>query len=211
MEILLALIIIYIIFTIPSCFGTALIFKKMNLSFKKGLIPFYNKIILIQKYKLPQYHLILIFIPFIRLYSNFLINDKLSKQYKKDKIYTLELTFLPFIYNIFLGLEINKKQEQTSNYFEDQKTIYQDKEKKIEDDYLWHPKQKVKSDTIYKASRNKLNAKVNINIQKTNEIIDNKKQIIIKKEKENKKICPNCGAKINEKAEICFICGTELR
>lgn len=209
MEILLALITIYIIFTIPSCLGSALIFKKMNLGLKKGLIPFYNKIVLIKKYNLPQYHLILIFIPAIRLYSNFIINDKLSKQYKKNTIYTLELTFLPFIYNIFLGLEIKQKQEKTSNYFEDQKTIYQDKEQK--DDYSWYPKKKEKSDTVYKASRNKLNAKVNINIQKTNEIIDNKKQIIIKKEKENKKICPNCGAKINEKAEICFICGTELR
>ena len=210
MQILLVILILFIIFEIPTCIGMGLIFKKIKLEFIKGIIPFYNKIILIKKYGLPQYNLILIFIPLVGLYTNFCIYKKLAKIYNKNIIYVLELTFLPFIFNIFLGLEIKEQEEQISNYFEDQKNLYEKEEKQdSKDEYIWYPKQKIKSDTIYKASRNKLNAKVNINIQKNDEIIDNKQQIK-KIEKSNTKICPNCGTKVSETREVCFVCGTKL-
>lgn len=203
MQLVLVLIIIFIIFEIPTCFGMGLIFKKMNLDPKKGMIPFYNKMILINKYKLPSYHITLIFIPVIGLYTNYCMYSKICKEYNKDKLYVLELTLFPFIFNIFLGLEL--KQEGIDNS-EEKKDL---NEKEIKDEYIWYPKQKEKSDTIYKASRNNLNAKVNITIQKNNEIIDNKRQII-KKEKTNTKICPKCGTKVPETSEICFVCGTKL-
>ena len=39
---------------------------------------------------------------------------------------------------------------------------------------------------------------------------NNKYKYEYKKEKENLKICPNCGTKIPENTEICFVCGTKL-
>jgi len=213
MQIILAILIIFILFEIPTCIGMGLIFKKTGLDVKKGLIPFYNKIILIKKYRLPQYHLILTFIPLIGIYTNFYIYKELTKKYNKNIIYILELTFLPFIFNILFGLEIQEQQEEhIDNYLEDQKDIYEDKEihkEEINDEYIWYAKPKIKNNTIYKASRNNLNAKVNINVKNNNEIIDNKKNND-KKEKENLKICPNCGTKIPENTEICFVCGTKL-
>ena len=213
MQILLIILVIYILLEIPTCFGMGLIFKKINLDFKKGIIPFYNKIILINKYKLPQYHLILIFLPLIGIYSNYVIYDKLCKTYNKDSSYVLQLTLFPFVFNIFLGIELQqqKEKEQINNYFEDQKNIYDidlpDEEEK-KDEYIWYPKQKIKNDTVYKASRNNLNAKVNLNMKKTNEIIDNKKQL--QNKKNYTKICPKCGTKIPSDIEVCYVCGTKL-
>jgi hypothetical protein len=212
MEYLFAIIIIFIIFEIPTCIGMGLIFKKEHMDIKKGIIPFYNKIILIRKYNLPQYYIILIFIPIIGLYANYEIYKKMTEKYNKNIVYVLELTFLPFIYNIFLGLEI-KQQEEIENYFEDQKEIYNLKDRntsqeKPKDEYIWFPKQKIKSDTVYKASRNSLNAKVNVSIKNNEEIINNNKN---KQTREtNKKICPNCGNKISANAEVCYICGNKM-
>lgn len=213
MKIILVLLILLIIFEIPICIGMGLIFKGIKLDFKKGLIPFYNKIILIDKYKLPAYHMTLTFIPIIGLYTNYLIYKRICKIYDKEFLYVLELTFFPFIYNIFLGLELKSKITEENNYFEDQKQIYNQKEtseETIENDnkYIWQPKQN-ESDTVYKVSRNNLNSKVNVALVKNNEIIDNKK-IINKREKANQKICPKCGTKVSENTEICFVCGTKL-
>lgn len=213
MQILLVILIIFIIFEIPTCIGMGIIFKKTKLEFNKGIIPFYNKIILIKKYKLPLYHMILVFIPLAAIYTNYCIYEKLIKPYNKNIIYLLEITLFPCIFNILFGLEITEQQEeQIDNYFEDQKNLYEKGEETQEtkkDEYIWYPKQRVKSNTIYRASRNNLNAKVNINIQKNNEIIDNKK-IIDKKDKTNKKICPHCGTRVSETSEVCFVCGTKL-
>jgi len=213
METLIALLALIILFEIPTCFGMGLIFKKMNLDFKKGIVPFYNKIILIKKYNLPQYHLLLNFIPIINIYTNFYIYKELGKKYNKNLTDVLELTFLPFIFNIFLGLEIKQEtNENVENFFDNQKKIYEEDEEKkseIKDEYNWFPKQKIKSNTVYKASRNSLNARVNINVQKNDEIIDTKNNI--KKQNENLISCPNCNAKVPKDSEICFICGTKLK
>lgn len=212
MEILLVFLIILIIFEIPSCLGMGLIFKKKNLDFKKGIIPFYNKIILIKYYKLPQYNMLLTFIPIINIYTNFCIYKKMAEQYKKGFTDILELTFLPFIFNIFLGLEIKQEENETIND-SIEKNIYHDEiieeNKSLKEEYNWFPKQKIKSDKVYKASRNSLNAKVNININPNEEIIDNKKSN--QKENSNIKLCPNCNAKVPKNSEICFICGTKLK
>ena len=210
MKTLSILLLMFILLEIPISYGMGLIFKKLGLDFKKGIIPFYNKIILIKQYELQQYHLILIFIPFIGLYTNYLIYKKIINKYNMDKSYIMQLTLFPFVYNIFLGAELKQEtpKEKIENYFEDQKNIYdidlpEEEEKK--DEYVWHPKKNIKSNVVYKASRNNLNAKVNI---ENNEIIDNKKN----KEKEinDTKICPNCGAKVKSKANTCYVCGTEF-
>ena len=214
MEILLVFLIIFIIFEIPSCIGMGLIFKKKNLNFKKGIIPFYNKIILIKYYKLPQFHMLLTFIPIINIYTNYCIYKELRKQYNKNIIDILELTFFPFIFNIFLGLEIKQEsKEQAEDFFENQNELYNNNGIKEQidnqkEEYNWFQKPKIKSDTVYKASRNSLNAKVNINIQANDEIIDNKS--MKQKENNNLKTCPNCGAKVPKNIETCFICGTKL-
>ena len=214
MEMLLVFFTIFILFEIPSCIGMGLIFKKKNLNFKKGIIPFYNKIILIKYYKLPQFHMLLTFIPIINIYTNYCIYKELGKQYKKGFIDILELTFFPFIFNIFLGLEIKQEsKEQAEDFFENQNELYNNNVIKEQidnqkEEYNWFPKPKIKSDTVYKASRNSLNAKVNINIQANDEIIDNKS--MKQKENNNLKTCPNCGAKVPKNIETCFICGTKL-
>ena len=205
---MIIIVIILVLLEIPTSYGMGLIFKKINLDFKKGIIPFYNKIILIKKYNLPQYHLMLIFIPIVGLYTNFIIYTKILN--KKDFNYILKLTLLPFIYNIKLGKENIQKKENIENYFEDQKKLYskeQIKEQIKQDEYTWHMKPEIKSDTIYKASRNTLSAKVNLNINSNNKIIDKKPT---KKTKENTITCPKCGATLPEETEICFVCGTKI-
>ena len=194
MEIILLILII----EIPTCIGMGLIFKKMHLDFFKGLIPIYNKIILINKFKLPQYNIILVFIPIISIYSSFIIYKKICEIYKKDTLYVIELTIFPFIFNIFLGLEI------AENYEEE---IVENKEKTTEDEYVWGmPKEK--SQTIYKVSRENQVRNVNIKFNKTSEIIeDNKSEKQLKK---NKKECPNCSSKIPLNAEICPVCGEKI-
>lgn len=216
MNVALILILAFIILEIPISYGWGLIFKKLGLDFNKGIIPYYNKIILINEFKLPQYHLILTFIPVLGMYTNYLIYTKIVRNNKMDDSYIVQLTFFPFVYNIFLGVELKQRPPRTpkqkvENYFEDQKNIYDidlpDKEEK-QDEYVWQPKKNIKSDVVYKAARNKLNAKVNIVPKGTNEIIDTKKS---KKttDEETTKICPNCGAKLKNTAEICYICGTK--
>ncbi len=193
------IIIILIILQIPSCFGMALIFKNIGLNSKKGLIPIYNKILLINKYNLPQYNLILIFIPLINLYTNYIIYKKICTIYNKDNLYVIELTLFPFIFNIFLGLELN------INNLNKQKT--EDK-KRQEIEYTWQPKGLEKNPVIYKVSRKDNLENINIKFNK-NEIIEDK---INKKEnnKKNRKECPNCKSKIPEKSEICPVCGLKI-
>lgn len=207
MDPIMILIIVLVIFEIPTCLGMGLIFKKMNLDFNKGIIPFYNKIILINKYKLPAYHLTLIFIPLIGLYTNYVIYSKICKEYNKDFLYVIELTFFPFVYNIFLGMELTQKIEENETNSDNQTKIKEKEEKK--DEYIWYTKEKIKSDTVYKATRNNLNATVNIKLNKNDEIIDNK-NTTMKKTKENETKCPNCGSKVSKNADICFVCGTKL-
>jgi hypothetical protein len=216
MNTILIFLLLFIILEIPISYGWGLIFKKLGLEFNKGIIPFYNKIILINEFKMPQYHLILIFIPVVGMYTNYLIYTKLVRNNKMDDSYIVQLTFFPFVYNIFLGVELKQKTPRTpnqkvENYFEDQKNIYDidlpDEEPK-QDEYVWHPKKNIKSNTVYKAERNKLNAKVNIKQSETNEIIDTKRS---KKstEEETTKTCINCGAKLKSTEEVCHICGTK--
>lgn len=217
MNTILILILLFIVLEIPISYGWGLIFKKLGLDFNKGIIPFYNKIILINEMKLPQYHLFFIFIPILGMYTNYLIYTRIVRFNKMDDSYIIQLTFFPFIYNIFLGVELKqlkpkKSKEKIENYFDDQEKIYEidlpDEEQK-KDEYVWHPKQNIRSDVVYKASRNKLNAKVNINISNDNGIIDTKKK---KNEKQidNPKTCPNCGTKNKNNSDVCYICGTKL-
>ena len=199
-------IILFIIFEILSCLGMGLIFKKMNLGFIKGIIPFYNKLILIKKYTLPPFHFLLVFIPLISIYTSYKIYKKICEQYNKDSFYAVELAIFPFVYNFFLGLEL-PQEKQEEKEIKNEET--EEEPKKIEEDiYTWHPKEMLKSNTVYKASRNNFGGKVNIKLNDNNEIIDNKKPS--KKQKENKKECPNCSAKINESAKTCTVCGTTL-
>ncbi len=212
MRTLLIILILFIIFEIPTCIGMGLIFKKKNLGLKKGIIPFYNKIILIKYYKLPQYHLIIMFIPIINIYTNYLIYSKMCKEHNKETLYAIELTLFPFIYNIFLGLELKdtQKKETIDNYFEDQKNVYEThtNEKPNKEEYTWKPQKITIPKTVYKATRNKLNAKVNINLERNNNIIDNKNNKTLKDD--NSKICPKCGAKMAPNTKICYICGTKI-
>lgn len=199
-------IILFIIFEILSCLGMGLIFKKMGLGFIKGIIPFYNKLILIKKYTLPPFHFLLVFIPLISIYTSYKIYKKICEQYNKDSFYAVELAIFPFVYNFFLGLEL-PQEKQEEKEIKNEET--EEEPKKIEEDiYTWHPKEMLKSNTVYKASRNNFGGKVNIKLNNNNEIIDNKKPS--KKQKENKKECPNCSAKINESAKTCPVCGTTL-
>lgn len=199
-------IILFIIFEILSCLGMGLIFKKMNLGFIKGIIPFYNKLILIKKYTLPPFHFLLVFIPLISIYTSYKIYKKICEQYNKDSFYAVELAIFPFVYNFFLGLELPQEKQEEKKEMQEET---EEETKKIEEDiYTWHPKEMLKSNTVYKASRNNFGGKINIKLNNNNEIIDNKKPS--KKQKENKKECPNCSAKINESAKTCPVCGTTL-
>lgn len=196
-------IILLILLEIPACIGMGLIFKKMNLDFVKGVIPFYNKIVLIKFFKLPNYHLILIFIPILFLYSSFEINRKICSKYNKEFIYVLELTFFPFIFNILFSFELKLNNIESS--------VDSDVSTKVidsPDDYVWHPKSGVKSDTVYKASRNKIGAKVNIVSNKSDEIIDTDSEF--KRVKENMQNCPKCGTPLPNNTDVCFVCGTKL-
>ena len=212
MEAIYVLILLYLLFLIPEQIGWGLIFKKIGLSFNDGIIPFYNKIKLINYYKIPQYNIAISFIPILNLYTNYVIYKKICKQYHKEKLYVIELTFFPFIYNFFLAFEIKSKQNKANEFFEDQKSLYDTKEEKKEmpkDEYIWHPKKENIYNGVYKATRNKLNAKIIIEEKeiKDTEIINNKKEKNTKKET---KICPNCNAKIEINEKICHICGKKI-
>lgn len=199
-------VILFIIFVILSCIGMGLIFQKMNLGFVKGIIPFYNKLTLIKKYTLPPFHFLLVFIPGIWIYTSYAIYKKICEQYNKDSFYAVELAIFPFVYNFFLGLELPQEKQEEK---EIQNEEIEEEPKKVEEDiYTWHPKEMLKSNTVYKAARNNLGGKVNIKVNDNSEIIDEKRKI--KKQKENKKECPNCSAKINESAKTCPVCGTTL-
>ena len=187
-------VLLFIIFVILSCLGMGIIFKKMNLGFTKGIIPFYNKLILIKKYTLPPFHFLFVFIPGIWIYTSYAIYKRICEQYNKDSFYAVELAIFPFVYNFFLGVELPQEQPK-----EEPEEEPKEEPKKVEEDiYTWHPKEILKSNTVYKAARNNLGGKVNIKMSENNEIIDEKKKV--KKQKENKKECPNCSAK----------CGTTL-
>ena len=202
-------IVLIIIFEIISCLGMGLIFKKMGLGFIKGIIPFYNKIILVKKYTLPPYHFIFVFIPVVFIYTNYKIYKKICEQYNKDSFYAIELTLFPFVYNFFLAAELPQEKPVVKEEIkkEESEETKEDTEEQ-EDIYTWHPKEILKNNTVYKASRNNFGGKVNIKINENDGIIDEKK--ITRKQKENKKECPNCGAKINESAKTCPVCGTTL-
>ena len=198
-------VLLFILFVILSCLGMGMIFKKMNLGFVNGIIPFHNKLILIKKYTLPPFHFLLVFIPGIWIYTNYAIYKKICEQYNKDNFYAVELAIFPFVYNFFLGTEL--PQEEKKEEIEQEEP--EEEPKKVEEDiYTWHPKEMLKSNTVYKAARNNFGGKVNVKINENNEIIDEKKKV--KKQKENKKECPNCSAKINESAKTCPVCGTTL-
>ncbi len=194
------LIVLIIIFGFLSCIGMGLIFKKLNLGFVKGIIPFYNKIVLINRYSLPPFHLIFVFIPLVCIYTNYKIYKRLCSEFNKDSLYVIELTMFPFVYNFFLGFELEQRKQEVveSNNDEEKKEEYDASE------YTWQPKQVLKSNTVYKASRNNFSGSIN----KSDEIIESKK--LEKKDSVGKKQCSNCGAKVSDSSKVCPVCGSTL-
>lgn len=95
MTIFIAISILYV-FNI-SLFLTE-VFKYFKRPKYEGYIPFYNAYMVLKLLKLPVYHTLMLFIPFLNIAFIFKLNSKLCQYFDKNPDYIWGMMVLPFLY-----------------------------------------------------------------------------------------------------------------
>ena len=84
------------------------VFKKANRSGVSAFIPFYNIYVLVELANLSKIYFILSLIPIINIYYLAKVNIELARLFKKDTMFGIGMTFLPFIYYSILAFNDNE-------------------------------------------------------------------------------------------------------
>lgn len=88
---------------IISLISLAKIFKKANRSGISAFIPFYNLVILLEITNSPKWYFLFLLIPGINFIFYVIIMFSLASSFRKNKLFALGLTFLPFVFYPILG------------------------------------------------------------------------------------------------------------
>lgn len=179
---IIALVALIIIFTIISI---GKVYKKASRSGISAWIPIYNLFVLLEIVNLPKIYFLFAWIPGV----NIGILNKLSSLFKKNKLFAVGLSFLPFIF--FPILAFNKSEYMGINIIAMQgksKTLDVPEVIKESDEHIVHEEQDIKS------------AKIDISIgggvyekDYTKELLDVDKEKVIEKVvvEDNKPITQN--------------------
>ena len=79
------------------------LFEKSDRKGFKALIPFYNIIEVLKMTGLPGYHFLLVLIPFVNLYSLFVISREIARVFKQKPSYGVLIFFFPYIFLLKLA------------------------------------------------------------------------------------------------------------
>ena len=201
---LILLIFLIVLITVKIC--EYFIFKSAKIEGYKAFIPFYNRLLLIEKLDLKKDIFYKTLIPFANLYYYYIIIEKLLDAYNLDNKQAIYFILIP-MYK-FPELIFKKPQfmlhmyDNTEQFLNNEKSLY---EKEVEE--------------IQQTENNNENESVFLNnslqpderketIIKAGEELKEEKTII--KDEFKPKVCPNCKTKLEPTAKICFFCGKEV-
>ena len=221
----LIFLIFFIVFiTVKIC--QTYIFKTMKIKSWKAFIPFYNRLLLIEKLDLKKSIFYKTLIPFANLYYYYIIISKLLEAYNmdpKDAIYYILIPMYKFPELVFRKPEFTLHMyDNTEAFIRDEKSLFE-KEQNVEE---IKPQNIVVNPNSYDQMGNQT---INQNYQ--NESVfsnsslepDERKETTIEAKQEVKqevkpinlvdnrpRVCPKCGTKLEPTAKICFFCGTQI-
>lgn len=200
------IIIIVLALVLLMLLSLAKIFKKADKSYLAGFIPFYNLYVLLEVCHLSKIYFILSFIPIVNLFVAILIAKNLANVFNQKTSFIFGLIFLPIIYYPLLAFS-------SSRYVGINNQIV---EEIVLTDIIKEQVQTKEVATVLKTDKNisvgttSVNTVSNVTeegvLQMDTSILD------INKPKPPEYVeCPNCKNKVKKDAEVCFICGHELK
>lgn len=193
---LVALVIVFFLISLGK------IFKKADKNPLLAFIPFYNILILLQIIYLPNYYLLLLFIPIINLYPLIKIPSELGRTFRKNKGFIAGLFFLPVIYYPLLAFRENRyvgMNEEKVNSIVLEELIEEEKGPVMEEKSILMPSTESKEESPSNSSF--------IKEEKESSPIEVKMPEFKKPVEPEYKECPKCRNKVRSEATTCFICG----
>ena len=229
---LLFIIFLIIYVTVKICLYK--IFKIARVSAWKALIPFYNRLVLIELLDIKKSVFFMTLIPIANLYYYNIIIKKLLEAFNMDSqesIYYLLIPMYKFPELVFKNPKFTLHlYDNTEEFLKNEKKLFE-KEKPVEE--VKNVTVEVNNQTVIKpSSYNQLGQENQTqNIYNTESVFSNSnlvpderkettieaKEEVVKEEvnpinfvDNRPRVCPNCGTKLEPTAKICFFCGKQI-
>ncbi len=113
-KVMITIIVISILILCMILGALWVLFQKADKKGYLAIIPFYNIIEVLHMTGLPGYHFLLLLIPFVNIYSFFVISKELARVFKQKPSYGLLIFFFPYIFLLKLALG---NSEYDRNYY----------------------------------------------------------------------------------------------
>ncbi len=213
---LIFLITIVVYTTVKICL--AHIFKTAKIPSWKAFIPFYNKLLLVDKLDLKREVFYMTLIPFINLYYYYIIIGKLLEAYNmnaKEAIYFILIPMYKFPELVFKRPQFMLHMyDNTEAFIINEKMLYEKESPNQTNIENYNPEVNKISDKLYTQDNVFSNSSLEPDerketiVEAKEEIKEEEKPINIQDGKP--KVCPKCGTKLEPSAQICFFCGTQV-
>lgn len=213
---LIFLITIVVYTTVKICL--AHIFKTAKIPSWKAFIPFYNKLLLVDKLDLKREVFYMTLIPFINLYYYYIIIGKLLEAYNmnaKEAIYFILIPMYKFPELVFKRPQFMLHMyDNTEAFIINEKMLYEKESPNQTNIENYNPEVNKISDNLYTQDNVFSNSSLEPDerketiVEAKEEIKEEEKPINIQDGKP--KVCPKCGTKLEPSAQICFFCGTQV-
>ena len=212
------ILIIFLIVFITVKISLAYIFKSAKIPSWKAFIPFYNRLVLTDKLDLKRSVFFMTLIPFVNLYYYYIIIEKLLEAYNlnsKEAIYFILIPMYKFPELVFKRPSFMLHMyDNTEAFINNEKTLYE-KESIVEPSQENSLEGQNEMPNLYAADTVFSNSSLEP---------DEKKETIIEAKEETKEetvnpiniasdkqqVCPNCGTKLEQSAQVCFFCGAKI-
>ena len=233
---LMLFIVLFIVYlTVKVCLGK--LFKEMKINPSKAYIPFYNRLVLINKLDMKKNVFYKTLIPFYNLYIYKIIIGELLRAYKmdpKDAVWYVVFPMYKFPELVFKHPKyMLHMYDDTEEFIVNQNVLFEkESDKHINSSANQQTNDVIINPESYNQINNTVNEEPQMNVYNENDnvflneslqpderqetVIEAKKQEIKPEEKpivvdkSKPKVCQKCGTKLSPTATTCFLCGTKL-
>lgn len=189
-------------------------FKDMKISSYKVFIPFYNRLLLVDKLELNRFVFYMTLVPFANLYYYNIIIQKLLEAYNLDSKESILFIVMP-MYKFPEMVFKNPKYmlhmyDETEKFIPNETTLFATEpaveEVPAEENVEVQPEQK--KDNVFS------NESLEPDLKKETIVEAKQEEEVVKKpityDDNRPKVCPKCGTKLEPTADMCFFCGTKI-
>lgn len=117
-EVIMGIIIVSLMIIVISLISMAIVFKKAGKPWWTALIPVYNIIVELELATMPQWTIILLFVPFVNIFIMLKAKMNLAESFNKRKEFGIGLGFLPFIFYPILAFGKSEYRGINNSAFE---------------------------------------------------------------------------------------------